>query len=293
MTGFGQGRAQSPILTIDVSIKSVNGRFLEPRFHMPREYSFYENELKKTVSEKFVRGHVDVFISRKVKSQSFISDVVVDVDLGLKYHQALKKLAKQLKIPAKVGLDFVARLPDVVKIENTHEISTEEKKLLSKAFLKACEGCLQERLREGAFLQKDLEKNLQALDAEVQKMADLREKANALLQDKWLQRWKSRSQALTNEVQFDESRWYQEVTVLLEKADINEELSRLQEHLLNYKNLLSSPAAEGKKLDFYTQELLREVNTIGSKSQVSVLTQAVVEAKTLIERLREQVQNAQ
>ncbi|MNT90045.1 hypothetical protein D3C72_2308760 [compost metagenome] len=85
----------------------------------------------------------------------------------------------------------------------------------------------------------------------------------------------------------------QEIVIQLEKADINEELSRLSEHIKNYSQLVSSATAEGKKLDFYTQELLREVNTIGSKSQVAKITQAVVEAKTLIERLREQVQNVQ
>ena len=89
----------------------------------------------------------------------------------------------------------------------------------------------------------------------------------------------------------DQQRLMQEIVLQLEKSDINEELQRLQEHIKNYKKLLVSASSEGKKMDFYTQELLREVNTIGSKSQVAKLTQAVVEAKTMIERLREQVQN--
>ena len=138
-------------------------------------------------------------------------------------------------------------------------------------------------------LQKELEKLVHDLEKQVAIVAGLREDANRQLQERFEQKIGSRLKGQ----EMDPQRLTQEIVIQLEKADINEELVRLTEHLKNYKDLLKSAQAEGKKLDFYTQELLREVNTIGSKSQVAKITQAVVEAKTLIERLREQVQNVE
>ncbi|MBO9666417.1 MAG: DUF1732 domain-containing protein, partial [Bdellovibrio sp.] len=158
-----------------------------------------------------------------------------------------------------------------------------------KAFADACNNCNKERVREGKALRKDLEKLLSSLDKQIKVISDLRNEANSQLQEKY--ETKIRARLKGNDI--DPSRLSQEIVIQLEKADINEELSRLSEHIKNYRQLVGSQQAEGKKLDFYTQELLREVNTIGSKSQVAKITQSVVEAKTLIERLREQVQNVQ
>ncbi len=127
------------------------------------------------------------------------------------------------------------------------------------------------------------------MEKHIKVISGLREDANQLLQEKFEQKIRARLKG--NEI--DPARLSQEIVIQLEKADINEELSRLSEHIKNYRQLVSSSQGEGKKLDFYTQELLREVNTIGSKSQVAKITQSVVEAKTVIERLREQVQNVQ
>ena len=144
-------------------------------------------------------------------------------------------------------------------------------------------------MREGKSLQKDLGKLLVGLEKLVKVISQLREEANAQLQE----RYETKIKARLKGTEIDATRLTQEIVIQLERADINEELSRLQEHIKNYRQLIMSMDAEGKKLDFYTQELLREVNTIGSKSQVAKITSAVVEAKTLIERLREQVQNVQ
>src|SRR5690606_20882053 len=127
------------------------------------------------------------------------------------------------------------------------------------------------------------------LEKQVKVISQMRESANAQLQERYETKVKARMKG----TEIDPARLAQEIVIQLERADINEELSRLQEHIKNYRQLIQSKDAEGKKLDFYTQELLREVNTIGSKSQVAKITSAVVEAKTLIERLREQVQNVQ
>ncbi|MDG0817455.1 YicC/YloC family endoribonuclease [Bdellovibrio svalbardensis] len=289
MTGYGNARAQSKDVTVEVSIRSVNGRFLETRFHLPREFVAFESDLKKILGASLLRGTVDVFVSRRVKNAGGKSKMTVNDALAKKYLAAYKHLSKELGVPFNVHLEAMARLPEIIKIEDSYELFAGEEKILKKAFAEACKNCDKERIREGKALRKDLEGLLISLEKQVKAITSLREEANAQLQDKFEQKIRARLKG--NEI--DPTRLSQEIVIQLEKADINEELSRLSEHIKNYRQLVSSQSAEGKKLDFYTQELLREVNTIGSKSQVAKITQAVVEAKTLIERLREQVQNVQ
>jgi uncharacterized protein (TIGR00255 family) len=289
MTGYGNSRIQSKDVSVEVSIRAVNGRFLETRFHLPREFVPYESELKKILGHSILRGTVDVFVSRRVKNSAARAELTVNKVLAKKYVGAYKQLSKELEIPYQVHLESLARLPDIIKIEETAELFTGEDKTLKKAFEQACKNCDKERMREGLALRKDLLQLLTGLEKQVRLISELREDANQQLQEKYEQKIRSRLKG----AEIDANRLSQEIVIQLEKADINEELTRLSEHIKNYRLLVSSREAEGKKLDFYTQELLREVNTIGSKSQIAKITQSVVEAKTLIERLREQVQNVQ
>jgi uncharacterized protein (TIGR00255 family) len=190
---------------------------------------------------------------------------------------------------ANLHLELVARLPEVIRLEEISEVSPSEKKALIQAFEKACETNQAERKREGKSLKTDLDKVLSQLEKEVDEIQKVREEANENLLQKVELKIKSK---FTN-LEIDPARLSQEVALQLEKTDINEELARLKEHVKNYRQILSTTESSGKKLDFYTQELLREVNTIGSKSSMSKLTQIVVQAKTYIERLREQVQNVE
>lgn len=289
MTGYGTARVQAKDVTVEVSIRSVNGRFLEPRFHLPREFVSLEGELKKILSATLLRGTVDVFVSRRVKSTASKAQMTVNDALAKKYVGAYKHLSKELGLPYQVHLEVLARLPDIIKIEESYEMLTGEDKILKKAFTEACRNCDKERVREGKALRKDLQTLLLSLEKQVKVISELRGEANAQLQERYEQKIRARLKG----TEIDAARLSQEIVIQLEKADINEELTRLSEHIKNYRQLVGSQQAEGKKLDFYTQELLREVNTIGSKSQVAKITSSVVEAKTLIERLREQVQNVQ
>lgn len=291
MTGYGNAKIQQKDLNIEVSIRSVNGRFLDTRFHLPREFMAFEADLKKILTENILRGTVDIFVSRKNKAAHEAAEIHVNEILAKKYLQAFQKISKLTKLATPLHLEVLAKMPEVIQLEEKQGVSSQEEKLLKKVFQKACEDCRKEREREGRFLQKDLSNLVLDLEKQVQIISGLRDEANKLLQERFEQKVSSR---LKNQGQeMDPARVAQEIVIQLEKADINEELVRLTEHIKNYKDLLASAQAEGKKLDFYTQELLREVNTIGSKSQVAKITQAVVEAKTLIERLREQVQNVE
>jgi uncharacterized protein (TIGR00255 family) len=168
-------------------------------------------------------------------------------------------------------------------------VTPKEKQALLKVVSAAMDACDQERLREGASINKDLEVLLGNMDKQVVAIQKCRDEVNQGLQEKFAQKIKAKLAG----VDIDPQRIAQEVVMQIEKSDINEELSRLSEHLLHYRKILGSDGGIGKKLDFYTQELLREVNTIGSKSNVSNLTTSVVEAKSIVEKLREQVQNVE
>lgn len=289
MTGFGTHRAQTSHVSVEVSVRAVNGRFLEPRMHLPREFMPFEGELRKILGEKLKRGTVDVFVARRQREAGAKSRVSVNRDLGRRYVQAYRSLAKDLKLRDDLHIETIARLPDVIKVDDEIEVDAAEKGVVLKTFRSAVDACVREREREGKALRRDLEKLLGALEKQMSAIQSLREEANRQLQERFETKLASR---LKGE-EIDPQRLSQEIVIQLERSDINEELQRLGEHVKNYRGILSSREAEGKKLDFYTQELLREVNTIGSKSQVARITQAVVEAKTLIERLREQVQNVE
>ncbi|MBX2993496.1 MAG: YicC family protein [Bdellovibrionaceae bacterium] len=289
MTGFGAGRAESPKSQIDVSLRAVNGRFLETRFHLPREFHPFESDLKKMIDAHFERGTLDIFVSRKVKVDQAQHKVVLNRDLAKQYLSAYKQISKDLKLRGEAHVESIARLPDVLKVETEAEVTPSEKKALLQAFEKACKACEAERRREGKSVRADLEKNLNLLEKEIALAEGVREEANQNLLSRFEQKIKSRLQGL----ELDSARLSQEVVLQIDKTDINEEITRLREHIKNYRHLLAGDGPQGKKLDFYTQELLREVNTMGSKSSLSKLTQIVVDAKTNIERLREQVQNVE
>lgn len=292
MTGYGIAQVQSNDLTIEVSFRAVNGRYLETRFHTPRLYYAFESELKKKLSSVILRGTVDIYVSRKMKATAASSRVVGNSKLAGEYLKVFKKLSSDLKLKDPVRLEQIAKMPDVIHVEDVDAIKENEITLLKKAFEAALKKIDIERQREGQALKKDLIKNLKDLQKYVQKISKLRDEANKILQERFETKIKARlAKDVPGAAPVDAQRISQEIVIQLEKADINEEITRLAEHLKNFEKIIEAAIVEGKKLDFYTQELLREVNTIGSKSQVAGITEAVVEAKTLIERIREQVQN--
>lgn len=276
---------------INVSIKAVNGRFLELRIHLPREYSDFESELRADLAKIFARGTVDVYINRSRSSASDAS-VVVNEGLAEAWIRGYQSLAKSLKLSMDVSFETVAQIPDIFTVETSSEVSDQEKKRVKKLVLEAATACDEERVREGESLEKELGSfcgRLEELAGEAQNL-----KAQAVQELE--KRFKQRLDEFLKKRGFDgidEQRIAQEIVIHLDRADISEELTRLKEHLRAYRQLLKSPEPQGKKLDFYAQELLREINTIGSKSHIAKLTNLVVEAKTVVEKIRELVQNVE
>lgn len=293
MTGFGITRLQTPDCQVEVSLRCVNGRFLETRFHLPRMYFQLESDLKKKLGDTIKRGTVDIYISRRSRAGAVSGRIAINTGLAREYLKSFRKLAKDLKINESIRFDLISRQPDVVVAEEPDQLSHNELQAVRKAFEAALKKCDSERIREGLALKKDLLKNIKELLKYVQKIHKLRDEANKQLQEKYESKFKLRFPKDISAQTIEPQRLAQEILIQIDKTDINEELTRLNEHIKNFERILESSTIEGKKLDFYTQELLREVNTIGSKSQLSGITESVVESKTLIERLREQIQNVE
>ncbi len=285
MTGFGSSRLTTSSVEIEVTVKSLNGRFLEVRGHMPREYAAFEREIKTLVGESLHRGTVDVYVLRRPKGAAS-TELAVDMGAAKNWLKVFRTASKELGLKGDPSASELMGLSEVVSW-HPPKAKAGEKDTLIKAVKKAIQICVSERQREGTALQRHLDKLLDHLAKEVSKIEKLAEQARVELGE----RLKVRMAKSPFGDKVDAQRLGQELAVYLERADIAEEVHRLKEHLKICQGLLKSESRAGKKLDFYCQELHREVNTIGSKAPVAGLTQIVVESKALIEQFKEQVQN--
>lgn len=289
MTGYGSSRLTSPHLELDVQVKSVNGRFAEIRLHVPKEYFFIEVELRKLVAERVRRGTLDVYINRRLADKMVKRQLRVRTEVAKQWVKGYRQLGKQLRLEGDLHLSSLLQIPEVVQVEENFALLPNEKNLLFKQLKRALDNHDKERQREGKALKKELLSLLASLETTVRQMQVMKEKSRKNLKN----RYEGRLQSIGLEGSMDPQRIAQEVVIHLDRADIAEEILRLSEHVQSCRQMISNGNAEGKKLDFYCQELLREVNTIGSKSQMAELTRTVVDAKSLVERFREQVQNVE
>jgi uncharacterized protein (TIGR00255 family) len=290
MTGYGTAAVRNNSMALEISVKAVNGRFLETKFHMPPQYAVLEAELRQLIQSKVQRGTVNLYINRRLGDDTANYQTSVQTGLAKQWVRAAKKLAKDTNIDPAIDLEMVLRQPDVIRIEPKKDINQAEKALVKSCMNKALTKFNAERAREGKSIAKDLNAHLKSLETYIQKAMTLRNQANNELSA----RMKKRLNNLGLDVDIEDNRFAQEVALAIDKADISEEIQRLKEHIKAFRaEIKAAKNSIGKKLDFYAQELLREANTVGSKSPLTKLTQAVVEAKTIIEKIKEQVQNVE
>lgn len=285
MTGYGSSQGKAKDLELEVHVKSVNGRFLELRFHLPKEYAPFETDFRK-IFEPWSRGTVDVYIHRKPAGDNRVHSTKLKVATAKHWAKELKNLAHSIGLKHDLSLRDVLQMPFVMEHQDRGALLPGELKLVESHLKKAVARADNFRAREGVMLRKEALRLLKELEERVTDMSGWREEAMKSSH----QRLKSRLAAMEAE-QMDASRLALETALMIDKMDVHEEVVRLKEHIKACRTLTLSAHAKGKKMDFYCQELLREVNTIGSKSQLASLTEAVVDAKSLIEKFREQVQN--
>ena len=286
MTGFGRGESSGDFGRFIVEVKSVNHRFSEVVIRMPRGLSPLEERVRKAVQGSVSRGRVDVFVSRE-GGEAQRRSLKVDKDLAVAYYNALKELQETLSLAGDTTLDVISRLPDVFTLEQVEEEAESLWPALSQALDEALASLVGMREREGQALKQDLVHRIGRIG---QLVKDVEVRAPLVVAD-YRERLTRRLEEILPAGILDAGRLAMEVALFGERSDITEELKRLGSHLTQLDTTLEAGDAVGRKFDFLLQEVNREVNTIGSKANDLTVTGAVVEMKSELEKIREQVQN--
>ncbi|MEH7745074.1 YicC/YloC family endoribonuclease [Neobacillus drentensis] len=285
MTGFGRAKAESDFFSVNVEIKTVNHRFCEMNIRMPRQLLKIEDRLKKKLSQYIRRGRVEVYVSLEGEG-SVTRKVHVDWKLLDEYSQIIKQVREKYNVEGIVTLQDLLSRSELLHIEESEIGNDELEKLVLEATEEAANLLKQMRLAEGDELKKDLLAILSQLEINVMEL----QKFAPLVVQSYKERLTKRMEEFVNG-QLDETRILTEVAVFADKADISEEITRLKSHIQQFLHTLQSMEPIGRKLDFIVQEMNREANTIGSKANDSNIAKQVVDIKSLLEKLKEQVQN--
>ncbi len=289
MTAYGRGEAEGPNLRWVVELRTVNHRFQELSLNLPKRLWALEDRFRKLIKSRIARGRVDMQLSweyqgEKATTLKLDASVVAETRLILNEMQAAAGLQEPLR------LDHLLHFSDlfISKEREPQEDPEETWALVSQAVAQALDVLEEMRLTEGAALAADLTGHLEMVRQEADRIA-----AQApLLPQLWRERVMARLAELFPEGSpVDETRLAQEVALMADRRDLSEELTRLESHLAQFRQTLEVPGPVGRKQEFLLQEMLREVNTIGSKAGDLMISQAVLEIKGALERLREQVQN--
>ena len=285
MTGYGKSNMSKNLREYQVEIKSVNHRYLDVSVKMPRSLSYLEEEIKKAVSANLTRGKVDVFITFNNNSLEG-RDIKINTEIARMYIKELRNLAETEGIVADIPVTEISKLPDVLTIQNNQDDETIKSELL-EVTNKAIENLVEMRKVEGEKIAQDLLVRIQDIEEKVKKISSL---STGLIEE-YVVKLNTRIKELLQDQEIDEARLAQEVVIYADKCSIEEEVTRLNSHIYQFRELLNSNEAVGKKIDFMIQEMNRETNTIGSKANNLEITNDVINMKTQIENIREQVQN--
>jgi uncharacterized protein (TIGR00255 family) len=287
MTGFGAGRGSAGGEELDLEIRSVNHKYCEVKVRLPRELSALEADAAKAVKERLARGGVDVTVRRSGSAGAVAPRV--DVSLAEAYARAFAEVKARLGLGGAVTLADVVAAEGVIRLEERPLDPDAAREALRAALAGALDALVAMRVREGEALGRDLAARLDAVEALVDRAAALVPRTVEHHRD----RLAERVAELTRGIPLDPARLAQEVALFADRTDVTEEVTRMGSHLAQARALLGGAEPAGRKLDFLVQEMHREVNTIGSKSQSAEIAAIVVSAKAEIERLREQVQNVE
>jgi len=287
MTGFGAGKGGEGGEAVEAEIRSVNHKFCEVKVRLPRELGALETEITRWVKDRLARGGIDVSI-RRSSSRAALSPRV-DADLAAEYARAFEDVRTRLGLAGGVALSDVLAAAGVVTLEERSVDVEAARGSVAAAIASALEGLLSMREREGVALARDLEGRLAVVEAIAARLAE----AAPRTLESYRVRLEERVAELSRGLAPDPVRLATEVALFADRTDVTEELTRLASHVAQLRALLASGEPAGRKMDFLVQEMHREANTVGSKSQSAEAAAAVVNLKAEIERMREQVQNVE
>ncbi len=285
MTGFGRGKHENDLREYIVEIKSVNHKYNDISIKMPRNIAYLEENVKKEISKVISRGKVDVYISF-ANNSNIGRNVKINTELASMYINELRKICIETGIQDNINVIDIAKMPDVLSIQNDEdeELLWSE---LQNALKEAIDGFVSMRQVEGEKIKKDLLERINEVSENTNKISNF---STRLVEDYVVKLTNRVKEYLKTDV-VNESRLAEEVVIYADKCSVEEEITRLKSHITQFVELLNTDGAIGKKIDFLLQEMNRETNTIGSKANCLDITNLVVEIKTELENIREQIQN--
>ena len=286
MTGFGSSSLELEDCSIDIEIKSVNNRYIDFNFSMPSYLNFMLEDMKSLIKNKLKRGRVDVYIKIK-KYQLAVDSVDINYELAQKIKEKLDSLNENLDMKSDINVRDLVKYDDVMSFTYKDLDNEFLHDNILKVLNEAVNKIYSMRSTEGDNLREDLSTNLSKIEEEISKISSLTENSVKEYRENLF----NKISELLNEEKIDKDRMYLEVALMADKVDINEELKRFDSHIVQFKSAMDMKDCIGRKLDFIFQEMNREINTISSKSNDENISVCVIEVKSLIEKLREQVQN--
>ena len=285
MTGYGKSSLSINSREYQVEIKTVNHKYIDVNIKMPRIISYLEEEVRKLVVSRIKRGKVDIQISFENYSQDG-NDVKINTELAQIYIQSLRKLAEAENLSSNIEVTEITKLPDVLTIKSNLD-ENETKEELLQVVNEAIDKLIQMRKIEGEKISKDILDKIARIE---QKNEEIFSLSTGLIEE-YVVKLEARVKELLKTEELDKSRLMQEVVIYADKCSVEEEVTRLRSHIYQLRYLINSEEPIGKKMDFLIQEMNRETNTIGSKANNLEITNIVVDIKTILEDIREQIQN--
>lgn len=286
MTGYGRSEKITAIGKCTVEIKSVNHRYLDLSIKLPRKFNSFESNIREVLKDYIQRGKVDVFISYENYSAESVN-IKYNREAAAEYMKYFALMEEEFDVDNDIRVSTLARMPEVLTMEDENVNEDEAWKLLKETLLEACDAFVVSRIKEGENLRTDLLQKLEVMKSNVEL---IEQKAPSVV-DGYKERLTAKIKEVLGDKQIDEARILTEVCIYSDKVCVDEELVRLKSHIDSTIEALTSGGAVGKKLDFVAQELNREANTTLSKSTDLEISNIAITIKTDIEKIREQIQN--
>ena len=287
MTGYGKSSKTIDNREYQIEIKTVNHRYLDISIKIPKTISYLEEYIKKEISKKIKRGKVDVFVTFENNGEEG-KNIKINKELAKIYIKQLKELADEENLIKEIPVMEIAKMPDILTIKIDQEDEKIKQEILDVT-IEATQKLEQMREIEGNKISQDLTKRIEKIE---NKIEEISKKSTGLIEE-YVVKLEKRIQEILKTEEIDKQRIAQEVVIYADKCSIEEEVTRLKSHIYQFENLINDSENEtiGKKLDFLIQEMNRETNTIGSKANNLEITNGVIDIKTELEDIREQIQN--
>ena len=285
MTGFGRASLESNGKNYIIEIKTVNNKYSDITVKSPKRLSFMEDRIRKQIANRITRGKVEVSVSFFDFSNKS-KNVVLNKEIAKEYIKQLKEIADENNLSENISVVEIAKLPDIlnsIDSDNDEEITSAPLQCLNMAL----DSLIEMRKTEGENIKQDLLERIERVQNLVDKIA---ENSKGIVEE-YVSKLEKRVKEILKTDVVDENRIAQEAVIYADKTSIEEELTRLNSHIVQFKELVNSDGPVGKKLDFMIQEMNRETNTIGSKAGSGEITKAVIDLKVELEDIREQIQN--